>query len=117
MEKLSRLKFYKMFGVILKAPLSTKEGERCQHINALFDDMKDAFGLESFAIFCEALGECAYEAHSSFLRDVRTCDEKVRLFCQKELALNTARRAVCKQVKKAREAKKSAPTLPFRSTI
>jgi hypothetical protein len=116
MENLNRCQFFEMFGVRLQAPLTTAESDRCNQINALFDDMKDAFGLESFAIFCEALGEYAYEAHSSFLRDVRACDEKVLHFCQQELALNTARREAFKQKKKECEAKKNAPILPPQST-
>lgn len=79
-KRLSRARLEKEFGITVPRPLTKRQRERCEQINALFDAVVFECGIRERAIFEGAYPnepKLAHEKLFAFLKNVRTCPKLV----------------------------------------
>lgn len=84
-ERLSREQLRKQFGIEPLPTLTQAEAEECAEINALFDAVVHERGIREWQIFKSAYkgrDAEALRALLSFLQNVRSCPEAVRVCAQ-----------------------------------
>lgn len=79
-KRLSRKKLEQLFGITVPRPLTKKQRERCETINALFDAVAHECNIREREIFEGAYPDnpdLAHEKLFAFLKNVRSCPKPV----------------------------------------